>query len=218
MSIRNNLLAKVTRAPLERFIAQNASTGRTLEIGGARPYYASYFPNRVGFDIQSSPSVDVVGDAHTLPFKNEEFDTVVCVEVLEHLHTPQVAIDEMRRVLRKGGTLLLTTRFIQAIHDAPGDYYRFTKYGLAHLLRAWQEVEITEDMTTAQTFGALLQRLAYQCDLRGGTLTKLCLLVVARCTAPLGWVIRREYGKKNDTGVRPESSIMTSGYHVRARK
>jgi len=200
------------------FIAAHASTGYTLEIGGATSYYAEYFPNKVGLDIRPSPNVDIVADAHSIPLPDNQFDVVLCTEVLEHLHTPQKAIDEMRRVLKPGGALILTTRFISPIHDAPGDYFRFTKYGLAHLLREWDVVSLQEETTTAETFGALLQRVAFQTDVRGGMVTKLFLLLLARCTGILALLIKQEYGRKNELGTYKERSIMTFGYYVYARK
>lgn len=44
-----------------------------------------------------------VSDATTLPFKNNFFDAIFCLEVLEHIDNPQAVISEMRRVLKKGG-------------------------------------------------------------------------------------------------------------------
>lgn len=214
---KNKLLSKISRRHMTPFIKSHASPLRTLEIG-ASGYYAEYFPNKVGLDIRPGPFVDVVGDAHELPFPDQSFERILCTEVLEHVHTPQKAIDEMYRVLKPVGELILTTRFIAPIHDSPGDYFRFTKYGLAHLLRKWEIVSIKEETTTAETFGHLLQRIAYQSDLRGGVVTKALLLLLAHCTAPLSWLIKREYGRKNDLGVYPEPAIMTAGYYVHARK
>jgi len=215
--LKSKLLSKISRERIGPFIKARASAMRTLEIG-ATNYYAEYFPNKVGLDIRPGPQVDVVGDVHQLPFASGSFERVLCTEVLEHLHTPQVAIDEMFRVLKSGGELILTTRFIAPIHDAPGDYFRFTKYGLKHLLRDWEILALEEETSTAGTFGHLLQRVAYQSDLRGGVVAKALLLLLARCTAPLSWLIKREYGRKNDLGVYPEPAIMTAGYHVHARK
>src|SRR5438105_3348465 len=154
--LKSLLLSKISRSHMEPFIARHKSDAYTLEIGSGSSYYRHYFPNRVGLDVREGEAVDVVGDAHALPFKDGTFERVLCTEVLEHLHTPQKAIDEMHRVLSPGGKLILTTRFIAPIHDAPGDYFRFTRYGLAHLLREWSEVSIEEETSTPETFGHLL--------------------------------------------------------------
>lgn len=44
-----------------------------------------------------------VADAHKIPYKKNTFDLVICTEVLEHLDDPQIAILEIKRVLKKGG-------------------------------------------------------------------------------------------------------------------
>jgi SAM-dependent methyltransferase len=50
-----------------------------------------------------------VGDIAHLPFSADSFDVVVCFETIEHLDEPQQAISELRRVLRQGGALLIST-------------------------------------------------------------------------------------------------------------
>ena len=62
-----------------------------------------------------------------------EFDYVLCAQVLEHLPEPQKAFQEFYRVLKKNGWLFLTTHLAFEEHSAPGDYFRFTRYGLKYL-------------------------------------------------------------------------------------
>ena len=50
-----------------------------------------------------------IADAQRLPFSDEFFDIVFSCECLEHLPNPQRALIEMHRVLKSGGTLVLTT-------------------------------------------------------------------------------------------------------------
>jgi ubiquinone/menaquinone biosynthesis C-methylase UbiE len=49
-------------------------------------------------------------DALALPFPDNSFDAVSCVEALEFMADPRVAVEEMARVLRPGGTLVTTNR------------------------------------------------------------------------------------------------------------
>lgn len=207
----------MTREQLDVFIESQASDLYTLDIGCADSPYSSFFPNRVGFDILPGRGVDVVGDAHALPFESHTFEQVLCTEVLEHMHTPSQAIAEMHRVLKPGGKIILTTRFIFPLHDTPGDYFRFTKYGLAHLFRDWKDVEIREEVATTQTLGVLFQRLAFQTDVHGGKFTKAFFLLLARIVPALRIFIKKEYGMRSKVGVREEGTIMTSGYYVVAR-
>lgn len=56
------------------------------------------------------PPVDlVVGDATRLPFRNESFDLIVCNSAIEHFPNDKSALSEMSRVVRKSGTVLVTT-------------------------------------------------------------------------------------------------------------
>ena len=62
--------------------------------------------------------------------------------------TTLAGIKEMTRVLKPGGVLLLGVPFRQAIHMAPQDFWRFTEFGIRHLLRdAFEILELTQILT-----------------------------------------------------------------------
>ncbi|WP_287740069.1 class I SAM-dependent methyltransferase [Diaphorobacter sp.] len=66
-----------------------------------------------------------------LQFADESFDFVLSDQVLEHVAgDPQRAIDECHRVLKPGGIAIHTTCFINPVHGAPSDYWRFTPAAL----------------------------------------------------------------------------------------
>ena len=140
------------RLSLESFLAAHAGEGLTLEVGAEDSACGRWFPNRVAINIRPNEHVHAVADAYRLPFGDEAFDVVLCAEVLEHMQEPARALAEMRRVLKAGGKLLLTTPFAYPIHYAPTDYYRFTRFGLLHLLSGWD----VESLTEATTDGAAL--------------------------------------------------------------
>ncbi len=79
--------------------------------------------------------VSVLSDLHRLPFRNHTFDVVLSTQVLEHVSDPKQAIHEMYRVLKPNGRLCLTLPQGWKEHQAPHDYFRFTRYGLMHLLQ-----------------------------------------------------------------------------------
>ncbi|HEY3886564.1 MAG TPA: methyltransferase domain-containing protein [Vicinamibacterales bacterium] len=215
-SVGRALSAKLTRITLDRFVAAYATNKRTLDIGAKNGPYARHFPNRVGLDIRRGAGVSVMGDAQQLGIRETSVDMVLCTEVLEHLPDPQRAIDEMFRVLRPGGTLLLTTRFLFPIHDAPHDYFRFTKYGLRHLLRRFDMLALEEETTSVGTMAVLLQRLGMQADTLGWAPLRALWLLAAQAARPWSFLVTREYGDSRRT--TPERGIMTSGYHVACRK
>jgi SAM-dependent methyltransferase len=214
--VGRRLSAKLTRVTLDRFVAGHASGRRTLDIGAQNGPYGSFFPRRVGLDIRPGIGVRIIGDAQALGIRSSAFEIVLCTEVLEHLPEPQAAVDEMFRVLEPGGLLLLTTRFLFPIHDAPHDYFRFTKYGLRHLLRRFEILQLEEETDAVGTLAVLLQRLGMQAETLRWTPLRAVWLAAAQAARPFSFLITREYG---DSGRRrPEHGIMTSGYHVACRK
>lgn len=85
--------------------------------------------------MQEGAGVDQVADIHALPAEwDSRFSGVLCSEVLEHVRRPWLALPEVRRVMRPGGVLIVTTLTAFPIHGFPDDYYRFTESGLCGLL------------------------------------------------------------------------------------
>ncbi len=101
-------------------------------LGGCSDYTGlDYFSTAVNW-YRTKPAV--YGDAHSLPFGAAAFDTVMLLDVLEHLAQPAICIKESFRILRPGGRLFLKVPFLYPVHDAPRDFTRWTEYGLDRLV------------------------------------------------------------------------------------
>lgn len=113
--------------------------GDCLDAGSGRSPYRRMLSadatQVVSIDIEDgSGNLDILGDIQSMPqVASDAFDTVLCSQVLEHVPRPWEAMAEFSRVLRPGGVLLLTVPHLSWIHEAPHDYYRYTKYGLKDL-------------------------------------------------------------------------------------
>ncbi|MFA6593806.1 MAG: class I SAM-dependent methyltransferase [Candidatus Buchananbacteria bacterium] len=212
------LTAKLTRKKIDNFVARYASADKlVLDLGCGDAAYKDLFPRRIGFDHRPGVNVDVVGDAHQLPFADEKFDLILCTELLEHVHSPVVVIKEMKRVLKPGGLLLLTTRFVFPLHDVPNDYYRFTKYGLKFLFsEGWEILELQDEASTKDTLAILLQRIGFQADLFGGPIMKVPLFLSVKLLYFLPSLIKKEFGDIRHS--RPEKNILSSGYYLACKK
>lgn len=115
--------------------------GRLLDVGcGQRPYEKTFFAGAkeyIGCDYLTDRSrPDVVCSALDLTFPDNEFDTVVSTEVLEHVPDPQRAVREMYRVLKPGGHLILSTPQYWPRHEIPYDYFRYPYDGFLHLIKS----------------------------------------------------------------------------------
>lgn len=112
---------------------------RILEIGSREVVSASLrsrFANAdyIGFDFMDGPNVDVIGDVHKLSsYFTEPFDLIFSSAVFEHLHMPWVAAQEIRKVLKLGGHLLIETHFSFSSHERPWHFFQFSDMGLQAL-------------------------------------------------------------------------------------
>ena len=112
------------------------------------------------FDIDEKTKPDIKGDICLYKFsKNKIYDAIVIAEVLEHLHSPHLAIENIKKILKPKGKLILTTPFILPIHERPYDYYRYTKYGLKYLLRDFSNISIRERNSWTETILVLWMRV-----------------------------------------------------------
>lgn len=96
----------------------------------------SFFPGKefLGVDPRPGPGVDVVGSVEGLPFANGTVGTVLALSTFEHVRRFWRGFDEVYRVLRPDGALLVSCPFHFHVHDYPSDYWRFTPSALAMLL------------------------------------------------------------------------------------
>ena len=115
---------------------------RILDAGAGEGQYARYFARQryCGVDLAVGDAawdysrLDVLADLTALPFRAGAFDAALNVVTLEHLPEPGLALAEIARTLTPGGRLLLAAPHEWEVHQAPHDYFRYTRYGLQHLL------------------------------------------------------------------------------------
>ncbi len=158
----------------ENKLKELAKEDSVLDVGGGVPFqkgmakYKSLFEGKKfsTLDVALEYSPTIVGDIHNLPIEDNTVNAILCKSVLEHLYDPKKAMEEMHRVLKKDGKILLYTHFIYPYHARGkiyGDYFRFTEEALRYLFRDFSYIEIKKD---GGYFRAMMFFMPFQVKLR----------------------------------------------------
>jgi SAM-dependent methyltransferase len=127
---------------LAAFVAGLPPHLRVLDAGAGECRYAPLFQRHhyvaldsaVGDAAWDYSKLNLLGDLELLPLASASFDAAISIVTLEHAREPGRVMKETARVLRPGGKLFLVVPNQWEVHQAPHDFFRFTRYGLEHLL------------------------------------------------------------------------------------
>ena len=127
---------------VERLARELPSRSIVLDAGAGEGRHASLFAGHryVAVDLGIGDTdwdygrLDCVADLAALPFRAASVDACLNIVTLEHVREPKAVLQELARVLKPGGRLLLIAPQSWEVHQAPHDYYRYTAHGLGYLL------------------------------------------------------------------------------------
>jgi SAM-dependent methyltransferase len=107
--------------------------GRVLDVGGGahNSYYNLFKIDGAIDSINIDPHIrpTILADLNRpWPMSNNQYDHVISLNTLEHIHHDQHAIQEVFRVLRPGGTFHIGVPFLYRVHGSPSDFHRHTSY------------------------------------------------------------------------------------------
>jgi ubiquinone/menaquinone biosynthesis C-methylase UbiE len=133
---RQILRQSIERKPEQKILDIGCGTGETLtflENYLERPdlYGVDNLPAAIDFAKKRGHKNILKVDAQKLPFKDNTFDYVLFLDVIEHIKDDVAILSEAKRVLKKGGRIIITTpalQFIWSDHDTEqGHYRRYTR-------------------------------------------------------------------------------------------
>ena len=113
--------------------------GKLLDLGcGKVPLYAAYkdfVTDNICVDWSNTFHKNAYLDyeldlTKKLPFNDNEFDTIILSDVLEHIPVPELLWEEMTRILTVNGKIIMNVPFYYWLHEQPHDYYRYTEFAL----------------------------------------------------------------------------------------
>ena len=117
------------------YASARAPFGRTLDVGAAhnsasrlKILCGSY----TGVDMQEHSNVDIVHDMEQ-PLDVLPFDDVICLSTLEHCRKVWLVAENIERLIKPGGRLILSVPWAWRVHNYPSDYWRISPEGIKFL-------------------------------------------------------------------------------------
>ncbi len=117
----------------------SALSGKFLDIGCGdmpfKPLIQKYVREYDSIDVEKrTADVQFIGTVQDMSMiSDQSYDSAMCLEVLEHVSDPNIAISEICRILKKKGKLVCSVPHLSRLHEVPHDYFRYTKYGIRSL-------------------------------------------------------------------------------------
>ena len=164
-------------------------------------------------DIQEGKGVNVVGRIESIPFPDDSFDSIICTQVLGDVFELEIAFKELYRVLKPGGTALITENLFDALHSEPRDFWRLTEHSFRRLSEnAGFTVEVLEKRGGYHSVLAQLKARYWieRLDANNKWFARPLSFVLKICGTWSRWLDRHDHSRAN--------KIFTHGYLLIVRK
>jgi len=167
---RPHYLERISIVKALKKAQHQVKSGMILDVGcGMKPYksllnasgsayYGTDYPLTMKGSYGKSTKADFFSESTLLPFNNNTFDTLLSTQMLEHVSDPKKVIQEMGRVLKPGGIMILSAPMTWPLHEEPYDFFRYTLHGLRHLLQK-ANFEILDEIPRGNNFTTMAQML-----------------------------------------------------------
>ena len=175
-------------------------SGKTLDVGCGTKPYEKYFKSSeyIGLEIETTVhrevrKADFFYDGTKFPFNNNEFDSIVTNQVFEHVFNPDSFLNEINRVLKKNGILLLTVPFVWDEHEQPYDFARYSSFGIKSVLEK-NGFEIIAHRKTVTNFGVIIQLIngyIYKMTVRNSLIRQIVTVLVMFPLSILGIILSK---------------------------
>jgi len=90
------------------------------------------FQHMDNLDVIENPKkpLQITEDFTHSKIPDKSYNTVLLLNVIEHVRNPCIFIEQCYRILKENGILIISAPFSTNIHRQPEDFWRFTKEGL----------------------------------------------------------------------------------------
>ena len=214
-------MVTMRRRHLDQFLAAEAAdlSGLVLDIGGKKRNRRGNFVGSENdsrrwlyLNIDPGADPDYLCSAENIPLPDASVDVFILCEVLEHAAKPEALLAEAHRILRCGGTGLLTMPFLVQVHADPEDYQRWTRFKLCRVLEetGFQITHVHEMGSIGSVIHDLLHAAAHRSDSFQHATTRRLGRAALRSLYPAFRLL--------DVLTMPQAGWITTGWAVRVQK
>ena len=185
---------------------------RVLDIGGRYQPYRSLLGTRVAqyvaVDVVRTRLVNVIARGEQLPFRSETFDVVIATGVFEYFPEPRVAAQQIYRILKPGGVLLMSVAAV-CPRATEEEHWRYLPAGLRFILADFSQVSIAPEVSS---IGGFFRTNNWSLSIlaTNGAVRKVLHHTVVPALNLLGLGLERAFPIRNDQ--------LTGNYSILARK
>lgn len=166
----------------------------------------------INIDIYAFDEVDIVCDAFDVPFNDNTVDLVINLAMLEHIANPKKIVSEIYRYLKYGGEIICYVPFMQPLHAAPHDYFRWTRKGAMELFKNFKDVHVGVGAgPTSGLLWIMQEWLSLLFSFGNSTLKDILFLIFMLITFPLKFI---DILLEN----HPMADKIASGFYIHAKK
>lgn len=155
---------------MQRAAAALGPGQRVADVGAGNSPYRKLFDHADYFCIdweqsvhEGAKRVDLVASAEAIPLPDAQFDAILMTQVLEHVPEPERVLREQYRLLKPGGRFYMTVPLVWELHEAPHDYFRYTEWGVRHMLESagFDQIEIEPKCDSFTSLAQLTRNVAW---------------------------------------------------------
>ena len=189
-------------------------------------YFTQDFTQLSDLQIQNQEGygkIDFVSDILEIPVPDKSYDAILCTEVIEHIPDPISAIQEMSRILKPGGVLLITAPLQSGLHQEPYHFYGgYTKYWYKKFLleNNFEDLNIESNGSLHTTYFALgstiFKSFLEAIFNNNNLLHKIIALISLIIFAPVFLILNPIFCFFWESVYKQKG--FTAGYHVSAKK
>jgi SAM-dependent methyltransferase len=166
--------------------------GWALDVGGRKGRLQQVIEekgyNYVNFDLSPiGKGKTVCGDANALSFDDGVFSLIVSINSIEHFEQPVEVLKEIRRVMKRGGMIVIWVPFMHPFHG--DDYYRYTPLALQEMLRDFKIIRFETPLWVFSVMGLAVVEVLKR--IRLGSLS----WIVKEIGWRIDWLAQRKHPK-----------------------